>query len=284
MNKKIQFCLIVFAFSWIAAAIFYLSGTKLQSVAGFVFAASYMFFPLISVIIMQLIYKEPILKNVGISFKINRWWFVAWLSMPVYNLLALAVSTFFPSISFSTEGQELKQAIEQMSEQIPNVDAVMLLVITLFSSLTAGITINALFAFGEEIAWRGWLLKQFEGKSFFYAALVIGVIWGIWHFPLILMGHNYPEHPVVGVFMMIFFAVALTPIIMFIRIKAKSVIVAVIAHGTLNAGSGISILYLDGFNDILAGSVGFAGICILIVIDCILACFWGKEKIMLSES
>lgn len=266
-NRVLLFVTVVFALSWLAAGIFYVSGVDFKSPAGFMFASGYMFFPLISVIIMQLIYKEPILRNVGISFKINRWWFVAWFGMIIFNLLALGASTFIPGISFTTESPELQQAITQLSEKIPNANAMTVLLFSIFSGLMAGITINAVFSFGEEVAWRGWLVKQFEGKSFLYTSIVTGIIWGVWHFPLILMGHNYPMHPVFGVFMMIVVCIALTTVILFIRIKAKSVIAAAIAHGSLNATSGISLLYLAGFNDILAGSAGLVGLLLLILIN-----------------
>ena len=35
-----------------------------------------MFTPLFSVIITQLIFKEPVLKGLDISFNVNRWWIV----------------------------------------------------------------------------------------------------------------------------------------------------------------------------------------------------------------
>lgn len=282
MSKQIrQFLIILFAISFVSAGLFFVLGGTYQSLIGTAFASLYMFMPIISVIIVQHINDEPILKGIGVSFKINRWWFVGWLLMPIFNLASLGVSTLFPGISYTTENPLLLQSIEQMSEQIPNLNATMMLVITLASGLTAGITINALFAFGEEIAWRGWLMKQFYGISFLKTALIIGVIWGFWHAPLILMGHNYPQHPIVGVFMMVAFCVALTPLIMYIRIKSKSVIAAAILHGTLNAGAGISVVYLTEHNDLIGGSCGLAGILVLLLIDCVL--FFFDKKTMVER-
>ncbi|MBP5722655.1 MAG: CPBP family intramembrane metalloprotease [Bacteroidales bacterium] len=285
-NKTIFFSVLVLFLSWTAAALFYLLNGDLQTTAGFVFMTSYMFFPLISVVIVQAIHKEPILKGLGVSFKLNRWFVVAWLLPVVFNVAAMFASALFPPMRFSTETPLLQNALAQMSQSIPDIDAYKLLALTIVSGLSAGITINALFAFGEEIAWRGWLLKQFEGVTFLKASLIIGVFWGIWHAPLIAMGHNYAQHPFIGLGMMIVCCVLLTPVIQYIRVKSKSVISAAIFHGTLNAGAGLSLMYLDNFNDLLGGSAGLAGFLVLLVINCSLFAIdkWvTKENIFTKE-
>lgn len=267
-RQTILFAILVILISWTAAALFYLLNGNLQTTAGFVFATGYMFFPLLSVVIVQAIHKEPILKGLGVSFKLNRWFAVAWLLPVLFNVAAMFASALFPLMRFSTETPILQDALAQMSQSIPDIDAYKLLAITIVSGLSAGITINALFAFGEEIAWRGWLLKQFEGVTFLKASLIIGVFWGIWHAPLIAMGHNYAQHPFIGLGMMIVCCVLLTPVIQYIRVKSKSVITAAIFHGTLNAGAGMSLMYIDNFNDLLGGSAGLAGFLVLLVINC----------------
>lgn len=267
-RQTILFAILVILISWTAAALFYLLNGNLQTTAGFVFASGYMFFPLLSVVIVQAIHKEPILKGLGVSFKLNRWFVVAWLLPVVFNVAAMFASALFPPMRFSTETPILQDALAQMSQSIPDIDAYKLLALTIVSGLSAGITINALFAFGEEIAWRGWLLKQFEGVTFLKASLIIGVFWGIWHAPLIAMGHNYAQHPFIGLGMMIVCCVLLTPVIQYIRVKSKSVITAAIFHGTLNAGAGMSLMYIDNFNDLLGGSAGLAGFLVLLVINC----------------
>lgn len=267
-RQTILFAILVILISWTAAALFYLLNGNLQTTAGFVFASGYMFFPLLSVVIVQAIHKEPILKGLGVSFKLNRWFAVAWLLPVLFNVAAMFASALFPPMRFSTETPILQDALAQMSQSIPDIDAYKLLAITIVSGLSAGITINALFAFGEEIAWRGWLLKQFKGVTFLKASLIIGVFWGIWHAPLIAMGHNYAQHPFIGLGMMIVCCVLLTPVIQYIRVKSKSVITAAIFHGTLNAGAGMSLMYIDNFNDLLGGSAGLAGFLVLLVINC----------------
>ena len=46
------------------------------------------------------------------------------------------------------------------------------------------------------------LQRELAELGLWKSSWVIGVIWGFWHAPLILQGHNYPQHPWAGVFMM----------------------------------------------------------------------------------
>lgn len=53
----------------------------------------------------------------------------------------------------------------------------------------------ALF-FGEEYGFRGFLQDELEPLGRRAAALIIGLIWGIWHIPILLGGvHTYPPTP-----------------------------------------------------------------------------------------
>jgi len=135
------------------------------------------------------------------------------------------------------------------------------------------------------LGWRGFLLYQFRKMSFAKASVLIGSIWGIWHAPLILMGHNYPQHPYFGVLMMVILCLIITPIFMYFTIKAKSVIAAAIAHGTMNATVTISIIPVTGGNDLLVGMTGLAGMISMLVV---IATIWiydqyiSKDRIMTS--
>lgn len=275
MNKKtLLYTAITYALMWVAFALFKLTGTSYQSFAGMALAALCMLFPLIAVLILQAAHHEPLLRGLGVSWKVNRWWFVGWLLMPVVALLTLVVSSWMPGMSYNPDNETVTQALTQLSQQTGvALTPSLYILITLLSGLFAGTTINALFAFGEEIGWRGYLLQQFRGKNFLATAILIGLIWGLWHAPLILLGHNYPQHPVAGVFMMMLFCAALTPLIQYIRLKSRSLIPAAIMHGTLNATIGISNLLIDNFNDLLCGGPGLAGILVILSLDILLFLF-----------
>ena len=267
-RKILIFLAFCFGISWLSAGIFYLCGVEYQSVWGLLFATAYMFFPLVSVLLTQLVTGEKLFSDIGISFRLNKWWWLGWLVIiPVPILLSLPVSALFPGVSISADGEYMRQTIDKLQAQGMAMGPWEAGVVTLLSGLVAGFTVNAVAAFGEESAWRGFLHRLLKGQGFWKECLIIGVIWGIWHAPLILMGHNYPEHPVAGVFMMVAFCVLVTPLMVFIREKSGSVIMAAIAHGTINAFGGLPILYLIGYKELLSGITGLAGFIVLALAD-----------------
>ena len=269
LDKTILFLILTFAISYSIAGIFKLAGGSYNNKLAFTLIGTlYMFVPALCVVIVKkLIHKEKLKSDLQISFRINKWFFVAWLIMPVISFCTLGISLLFPDISYNPEMTGMLKRFEgtmtpEQIEQMQNSMAILPIspvLLTLIEALVAGITVNAVAAFGEELGWRGFLLNELKGMNFAKASLIIGFIWGIWHAPFILMGHNYPQHPQIGVFMMIIFCILLTPMLLYIAIKSKSVIAAAIMHGTMNAIAGISIMLIDGGNDLTTGVTGLAG-------------------------
>jgi membrane protease YdiL (CAAX protease family) len=219
---------------------------------------------------------------------------IAWIIFPILVFCTLGISILFPGITYNPEMTGFlgrfedampPEAIAEFKDKINSLP-INFVWIALFQGLIAGITVNAIAGFGEEIGWRGFLLKEFREMHFLKSSLIIGFIWGIWHAPLILMGHNYPQHPKIGVLMMIAWCILLTPIFQFITIKSKSVIAAAIAHGTLNAVAGIAIITINGGNDLTVGVTGLTGFITLLIFNICLFIydfFISKEKIMVNR-
>lgn len=250
---------------------------------GLIMSAGSMLIPLLAVIFTQLIFKEPVLKNLDAKFNIKPSWFIGWLIIPVIIFVILGITLLMPGANWTTDSETMQAAMAQMPAGLGIWGVI---AITIVSGLFAGITINALFAFGEEIAWRGYLLKLFQGKKFLTTALCIGIIWGLWHAPIILNGHNYPQHPVAGVFMMVAVCLSMTPALMYFRMKSGSVIVAAIMHGTINAVAGVILFVVTPQNDLLYGAAGLAGILTFLLFDIGLYTYdmyISKDKIFLSN-
>ncbi|MDD4775769.1 MAG: CPBP family intramembrane metalloprotease [Syntrophomonas sp.] len=127
--------------------------------------------------------------------------------------------------------------------------------------IVIGPIINIIPTLGEELGWRAYLLPQLRLLLSDRAALVIaGVIHGLWHTPVILMGHNYglsySGYPWLGILAMVVFCVWLGIIEGYMTIKINSVIPAAMIHSTINAGAGLAIIMAkSGYNPLLGPSI-----------------------------
>ena len=92
--------------------------------------------------------------------------------------------------------------------------------------------------------------------------LISGSFWGLWHAPVVLLGYNYPEHPDLGVVLMVAFCVIFGIILGWMRLSTGSIWPAVIAHGALNGSAGVVYLFSkagEGFGAAHAGITGWTG-------------------------
>jgi membrane protease YdiL (CAAX protease family) len=99
------------------------------------------------------------------------------------------------------------------------------------------IVVNSFLAFGEEYGWRGYLLPKLLPLGEIRAGVIVGVIWGFWHAPLLIAGLNYPHvDPLVAVALFIPTGVVMS--LLFTRLyvaSGGSVLVVSLLHGSLNA-------------------------------------------------
>ena len=259
-NKKNRplsvFLIVLFALSFGLAFLCIYFRIRLVSLA-----PVYMFMPFLATLLTMYFYKIPF-RNLEISLKLNKWYVVAWLLPGFLALLSLGISLLFPGTRYSASLEGLSRYHISSHVNTPLSPLLYFLIL----ALIAGPTINAIFAFGEEIGWRGFLYKETRHLGFWKYSLFVGLIWGIWHAPIILEGYNYPEHPLLGVLFMIVFCVAISPIFGYIREKSGSVIAAAIMHGSLNAFAGIPVAFVKG-SDLVVGLQGISGFIVLAVLD-----------------
>lgn len=270
MKKASVFAITVCLFSWAVFGVVYLAtGKDLAShkLLLTAFESLYMLFPMTVAGTLQLIRKEPFKSTGLLTFKPNWTWLTA-LLLPVLCLtVCIFISACFPGVRlhFGAE-QAIRQfgfdeaTAETMREQLSNMPPVLFVGVELLSGLLAGCTVNALFAFGEEYGWRNYMVSALKGTGFWKKALFIGLVWGIWHMPLILLGHNYPQHPVLGVGMMCLFCLLAGTVELYLVLKSGSVFPAAIFHGTFNAICGLVLMLVEGGNDLTIGMTGAAGL------------------------
>ncbi len=142
--------------------------------------------------------------------RVNIGWYVAVVAITALAFVAVWVSTLFGAPA------------PVVAVTIPGV-----LSVFLFSIFPGS-------AMGEELGWRGFALPRLQARrSALAASLIVGVVWGIYHLPLFLVGS--PTRPFA-----LFLPFALSCVIMSIFYTwmyngtAGSLLIAVLLHAATN--------------------------------------------------
>lgn len=278
--KKINlYILICFGISWSIALIMKLTHIEWGSLSSTIITGGlYMPGPAIATFIIQkFIYKEGF-KQYGWTFdkKVIKWLFFTPLIFISLILLTFIVVGLlgntnilpqFGQLDFSQEGFNshlkdilISKHLNVNNVKLPNIPAWLLFILFIGEGIIAGVTINLPFMFGEEFGWRGLLLRETQKLGFIRSNLFIGLIWGLWHLPLVIVGLNYSHHPYLGIIMMCIFTIALAPIFAYIRLKTKSILGSCMLHGMINATPTMFGLYVANANELYSSIAGWAGV------------------------
>lgn len=250
----------------------------------FLFRIVAVMIPLIAVIISGAGFKK-------LGFKPKKFKFVplalvgpqilCWIGMAVY----FAINPDMFKISFEGILSQLPAEISQTFD--PSVlSPEFLFVEMIVLSLTALPVSQLIPSLGEEAGWRGVMypfLKEHLGVTL--GRIVGGILWGVWHWPLILIGsyfygNEYPGYPFLGPLMI---CVALTVFGFFIDYlyeKSGSILVASLAHGAMNAAAmPLVLIPAVGSNQIL-GPSAFSLIPVIpvLIIGIIITAFSRKQS------
>jgi membrane protease YdiL (CAAX protease family) len=185
-----------------------------------------------------------------------RFWVVAWLGTPLLILLGAGLFfALFPQYldpTLSTAQTLLDQAAKSTGRAMPYGPLVFIVLQTVQAIITAPLVVGPA-TFGEEFGWRAYLLPKLMPLGGRKAAVLLGVVWGVWHWPIIAMGYNYgfdyPGAPWAGMLAMVWFAFVVGTFLIWLTLKAKSVWPAVIGHAVLNGFGAIGALVVQGQPD-----------------------------------
>jgi len=138
--------------------------------------------------------------------------------------------------------------------KVPQVPVLYLLGI--LTGVTAGFSINGLFAFGEEYGWRGVLMDELRPLGPVKANLLTGVMWGLWHAPIIALGYNYGGFRLAGIFMMCVWVVPFSALLWRAREYTGTVLAPAIIHGAYNGSAGFFLFFIASGNRLVSAPVG----------------------------
>ncbi len=283
-KRLIIFIALTFILTWIVFLLVPICGLTYGSGAAVVILAVAMFMPALSNLLTRLITKEGF-GNMYLRphFKGHVKEYLLLYFGPTALLILSGVLYFliFPG-SFDPELTTLKGMVASSGKQGLAVSTLLIVQALIF--VVIGPIVNIIPTMGEELGWRGYLLPKLRIFLSDRTALIItGVIWGIWHLPVIVMGHNYGTgywgYPWLGILDMIVFCVVLGIIEGYISIKLESAIPAAMIHSTVNAGAALpSIFAKSGYNPLLGPAItGLIGGLPFIVLAIILLIKAGRK-------
>ncbi len=282
---------LTFLLTWILEFALMANGGLSNSYATIILSVV-MLLPAISVVITRFITKEGF-KNFGLKphFKGNiRFYLMAWFGPALLIALgAMVYFLIFPS-QFDPSMSQITAINEAQGISMAGGTIYTIFILQLVLGIFLAPLINIITTSGEEIGWRGYLLpKLMERYSARVSIIISGIIWGIWHAPIIAMGHNYglgyPSAPWGGILAMVVFCLFIGSFFSFLAIRTGSFLPAAMAHGSLNGFAAISVFFTIGtpspfIGPLPTGIIGGIGLIIVGVICFVLV---GKEKPQVKE-
>ena len=234
---------LAFGLTWIIFFIYILSG-NIWAAAGEIsgmdqFVSLGMLCPALAMLLTRYVTGEGFAVTgkgsmlLGIDFKGRKWiyfviaLFLPWIYMELGNALTLLIS---PN-AFDPHNSELLGLAD-------NERAVVY--IQPIAAIVSGAAAS-FAALGEEAGWRGYMMpKMIKLWGFGKAVVIGGIIWGMWHWPLTCVGHNfgteYFGYPFTGFAAMCVMCIFMGIILTFVTYKSGSIWPAAFLHA-INNGS-----------------------------------------------
>lgn len=236
------------------------------TLAGALMATFYMFAPSIANIATRLITREG-WSNTHLRPNFRRGWryyLAAWFIPPLATILGGAIFYLLFPRTFDLTLPYVRNLLALSPNAAGTNPWTVVAAQTAFALLLAP-WINTLFAFGEEFGWRAYLLPKLLPLGQRKALLLMGVIWGVWHWPVIFMGYEYGMKywgaPVVGPLLFIWFTFCVGAMLGWVAMRSDSVWPAALGHGAVNATPMLMLFFYAGQPDLLVGptAVGIIG-------------------------
>ena len=164
--------------------------------------------------------------------------------------------------------QYMATLLQARGANIPHMPSPAIVLPALFMA-TLGLSpfLNGLFGFGEELGWRGYLLPKLMVLGKPRAYVLLGIIWGLWHLPLILIGFTYPGHPVLGVAAFVVLTITLGIYINELTLRYRSSVLAGWVHGVFNSQKlGVWAVLFPTVNPLIGGFAGVVGIVVWLLL------------------
>ena len=278
----VAFLVLALGGAWAVTLPLWLSGRGLSAPGATLFIVGMMFTPLVSAALVLLVLghrrPRPVLRFLGVwplrPAKRTVWVTVAaylgGVLLPFAALAVAALAGWFPLdlTGFSGFRDLLRaQGLTELPVPIGVLVTAQLVQLPLLAAVNAFVTI------GEEIGWRGFLVPALLRFGTWPALVGSGVVWGLWHTPIILLGYNFGRFDALGVVFMVIACVLLGIVLGWLRLRTGSVWPAVFAHAGVNGAAGVgAVLGASGVgvSTVLHSPLGVSGWIVLAAVIAVL--------------
>lgn len=265
------FVLFAYGGAWLFALPLWLNGHGLRVPWATIDLTAIMFTPALAVIVTVKVIQRRTLDADALGLRVRlpgaarlvRYMAGTWLTVTVMALAAPFVGSVFGL--YALDLVHLSGFRDQLGRVLPHEPSVAVawrMIAVQLGALVPAALINSVPALGEELGWRGFLLPRLIPLGRPRALVLSGIVWGLWHAPVILLGYNYPHDHLLGVLAMVGTTVTFGVILGWVRLTTASVWPAVVGHAALNAAAGSTgLFYAQGHppNPLLTGTTGITG-------------------------
>lgn len=231
----------------------------------------------------RFLFREPITRLLGLSWRVNRWFLLAWLLPVLLSVAVLWLGLALPGTAYSASLSGLSARFDLTPEQhrqfvhpIGSLSPIWTLVA---QGLILGPTLSAVAGLGEEAGWRGLLHHELSGLGFWRQSWIVGLLWGTWHLPLVFEGYGFPNHPIAGAGVLMLFTSFAAPLYTFIRIRSGSTLACAVFHGSFAASMLLTFAPIAGGNELTVGLLAVPGVLVLGLSNVVLACLPARYRL-----
>ncbi len=221
---------------------------------------------LLGLIVLRLVEGREAMDRIWLRWGNARYWVIFGLLFVAYYILQAALNAIFG----------LGAASLITTSVIPGFSPAAFLVLGGVQSVLLAPILAILLGFGEEYGWRGYLQSELLKMGRVRGVLLLGVIWGAWHWPLILMGYNYPGHPLLGLLLMTLYTTGLAVALGYAVLRTGSVLLSAYLHALNNQVAGFIVaIGFRPFDPAFSFGIGIYGmvtlalVAVLILLDTI---------------
>jgi len=221
--------------------------------------------PLLSAFLVQKLIVRQTIKALGFSWGRMRWWFLAPFGFALFILASFGLSVALTPSLFADPATIAKNlASSPVLPHAWSMERQLLLAFAL--TVFAGPLLNLPIFLGEEVGWRGFMNPRLRALFGRPGLLLGGLIWALWHLPLILAGHNYPHHPWLGLAVWIPICICLNILLDGVRRTSRSIFPCALSHGIINQLAMLiaaMLLVESRYNELVDGPAGLIGLAVL---------------------